>query len=348
MKSFFRSARKPRPSTAGGGGRLKRRAPSPSDESGSDDDESLLPTQKRERRKRSSSPERNSESSSSGGKDRKICGGGRLRKRAASSSSDSSSDDDPLPPTRKRQKRRMRQTRLSFVQQSSSRRSRRSLGDRKMAAFEARQRYVKDRADSTRRRSKLKAADPEATWRTSASPVEVVAKKGSLLMIETPSRTRGNVVEDQTMHFNLTKESDNEVALASSASIWTPHAQDKNWYRQTPSTSNPLHGRRCLDCNRPLVVIGTDRKNGKRHHSDWLRRRYHKKCWKERLKRKETYECGFPRMHMRAQVHTCPECFGPCSVRTSLTKNNPNRQYYACACKATPGSGYREGFVQWV
>lgn len=213
MKSIFRSARKPGPSAAGGGGRLKRRAPSSSDESDSNGDESLLPARKQKWRKRSSSVERNSESSSSGGKFaerhaddadvddagdcteiRKACGG-RLKKRAAPSSSDSSDDDDPLPPTQKRS---------SLVQQTSFRRSRRSLGDRKFAALEARRRYVKDRADSTRRQSKLKPAESEAaTSRPGASSIELVAGEEhdsavqwKTLISETPPRPCGSAVED--------------------------------------------------------------------------------------------------------------------------------------------------------
>lgn len=36
----------------------------------------------------------------------------------------------------------------------------------------------------------------------------------------------------------------------------------------------------CLFCKKPKVPIGTDRANGKRIHSDWDSRMYHKKCWK--------------------------------------------------------------------
>ena len=334
MKSIFRSARKPGPSAAGGGGRRKRRAPSSSDESDSNSDESLLPARKQKWRKRSSSVERNSESSSSGGKFaerhaddadvddagdcteiRKTCGG-RLKKRAAPSSSDSSDDDDPLPPTQKRS---------SLVQQTSFRRSRRSLGDRKFAALEARRRYVKDRADSTRRQSKLKPAESEAaTSRPGASSIELVAGEEhdsavqwKTLISETPPRPCGSAVED--------------VA-------------------RTPSTSNPLHGRHCISCHGPLVAIGTDRKNGKTYHSDWPQRKYHKKCWIALQKPRNGY--GFSRMHMRMQVNSssdmCPNCGNPCSVKTSSTRKNPMRQYYACACKATPGSGFRESFVKWL
>lgn len=34
----------------------------------------------------------------------------------------------------------------------------------------------------------------------------------------------------------------------------------------------------CLHCNKPLVAIGTNRKNGA-PHGDWDTRKYHKKCW---------------------------------------------------------------------
>ena len=340
MKSFFRSARER------GGGRLKRRAPSSSDESDSNDDESLLPMRKQKWRKRSSSVERNSECSSSGGKfaerhvkdpvkdrgdcaeTRKACGG-RLKKRAAPSSSDSSDDDDPLPPT---QKRRNRRKRSSLVQQTRFRRSRRSLGDRKFASLEARQRYVKDRADSTRRQSKVILAESEATSRPGASSVELVAEEEFPLVLETPPRTRGSAVEDGTEDWKVFFS---EEAL-------------------TPSTShpNPLHGRRCSYCHGPLVAIGTDRKNGKTHHPDWRGREYHKKCFLALLKKKkERNEYGIAGRHMR-QVNsysdTCPKCGNSMSLKTSHTQKNYERQFYACSCKATPGSGFRESFVRWL
>jgi hypothetical protein len=37
----------------------------------------------------------------------------------------------------------------------------------------------------------------------------------------------------------------------------------------------------CLCCKKRLVAIGTARKNGKKH-SDWISRKYHKKCWIEK------------------------------------------------------------------
>ena len=36
----------------------------------------------------------------------------------------------------------------------------------------------------------------------------------------------------------------------------------------------------CEHCGKPLVTIGSGRKNGK-PHADWATRKYHKKCWKE-------------------------------------------------------------------
>jgi hypothetical protein len=36
---------------------------------------------------------------------------------------------------------------------------------------------------------------------------------------------------------------------------------------------------KCEFCNKPLVAIGSGRKNGKAH-ADWATRKYHKKCWK--------------------------------------------------------------------
>ena len=34
----------------------------------------------------------------------------------------------------------------------------------------------------------------------------------------------------------------------------------------------------CEHCGKPLVPIGTSRKNGKATHNDWATRRLHKKC----------------------------------------------------------------------
>lgn len=42
---------------------------------------------------------------------------------------------------------------------------------------------------------------------------------------------------------------------------------------------------KCIHCNKPLVPIGSKRKNGK-NHSDWKGRDSHKKChaeWVQRL-----------------------------------------------------------------
>jgi hypothetical protein len=40
--------------------------------------------------------------------------------------------------------------------------------------------------------------------------------------------------------------------------------------------NNPI----CQICDKPLVTIGNDRKNGK-DQKDWSSRKYHKKCYKE-------------------------------------------------------------------
>lgn len=37
----------------------------------------------------------------------------------------------------------------------------------------------------------------------------------------------------------------------------------------------------CSHCGKPLVSIGTSRKNGKATHNDWGTRTLHKKCWME-------------------------------------------------------------------
>ena len=39
----------------------------------------------------------------------------------------------------------------------------------------------------------------------------------------------------------------------------------------------------CEYCDKPLVAIGTARGNGKRSHTDWDTRKYHKKCTKVSL-----------------------------------------------------------------
>ena len=42
----------------------------------------------------------------------------------------------------------------------------------------------------------------------------------------------------------------------------------------------------CLRRDRALAAIGSRRKNGS-NHSDWLDRKYHKKCWKHMQEDKE-------------------------------------------------------------
>ena len=37
--------------------------------------------------------------------------------------------------------------------------------------------------------------------------------------------------------------------------------------------------RHCLLCGKPLQVVGLQRKNGAKHHSDWDGRKFHKQCW---------------------------------------------------------------------
>jgi hypothetical protein len=39
--------------------------------------------------------------------------------------------------------------------------------------------------------------------------------------------------------------------------------------------------RLCKYCGKTLRSIGLDRANGKTDHSDWSKRKYHKKCWKQ-------------------------------------------------------------------
>lgn len=36
----------------------------------------------------------------------------------------------------------------------------------------------------------------------------------------------------------------------------------------------------CLMCNKKLIIIGLNRVNGKDDIKDWIKRRYHKKCYK--------------------------------------------------------------------
>ena len=42
-------------------------------------------------------------------------------------------------------------------------------------------------------------------------------------------------------------------------------------------------GRKCVWCNKPLVAIGRRRKNGKQTHDDWLKRPFHKQCFKVKM-----------------------------------------------------------------
>lgn len=44
----------------------------------------------------------------------------------------------------------------------------------------------------------------------------------------------------------------------------------------------------CLECGKPLKLIGTARKNGKITHGDWATREYHKKCWLKKQKYSQT------------------------------------------------------------
>ena len=36
---------------------------------------------------------------------------------------------------------------------------------------------------------------------------------------------------------------------------------------------------KCAKCQKPLKLIGIDRKNGIGNYYDWQNRFYHKKCW---------------------------------------------------------------------
>jgi hypothetical protein len=38
---------------------------------------------------------------------------------------------------------------------------------------------------------------------------------------------------------------------------------------------------KCLECGKPLKLIGVERKNGKGNYQDWASREYHKCCWKK-------------------------------------------------------------------
>ena len=48
-------------------------------------------------------------------------------------------------------------------------------------------------------------------------------------------------------------------------------------------------------CNKKLVLIGTARKNGVKHHGDWKSRKFHKQCWKTKqcLEPENEYLKGF-------------------------------------------------------
>lgn len=39
----------------------------------------------------------------------------------------------------------------------------------------------------------------------------------------------------------------------------------------------------CVECGKALKAIGTARSNGKQTHGDWAGRKYHKKCYKEKM-----------------------------------------------------------------
>ena len=122
---------------------------------------------------------------------------------------------------------------------------------------------------------------------------------------------------------------------------WAPQPQHFSFEHEAPQ-STPRGGRRCLLCGGPLQAVGTARANGVRHHDDWDERPYHKKCWREVKEMQECEQMFMP----RARGMQCPDCRRPCSVKTSHSLKNPNRQYYACACKAT--GNFSTGFVEWV
>jgi hypothetical protein len=42
-----------------------------------------------------------------------------------------------------------------------------------------------------------------------------------------------------------------------------------------------------LRCHGTLCKIGRARKNGKKRHADWVKRRYHKDCFKQLMEEKE-------------------------------------------------------------
>jgi len=44
--------------------------------------------------------------------------------------------------------------------------------------------------------------------------------------------------------------------------------------------------RLCLHCNKPLVLIGRERKNGSDSFKDWSNRKTHKKCYRDYIELK--------------------------------------------------------------
>lgn len=50
----------------------------------------------------------------------------------------------------------------------------------------------------------------------------------------------------------------------------------------------------CVECGKPLKLIGIERKNGKGYYKDWKDnnknpREYHKKCWREIQNKNNNY-----------------------------------------------------------
>ena len=117
-----------------------------------------------------------------------------------------------------------------------------------------------------------------------------------------------------------------------------PPPQHFSFERESPPPRTP-RGRICLRCGGPLQAVGTARANGVTHHDDWEGRAYHKKCWREVKEQQELEQTFAP----RPRRITCPGCGNPCSVKTSNSAKNPNRQFYACECKAT--GMWTTGFV---
>ena len=120
-----------------------------------------------------------------------------------------------------------------------------------------------------------------------------------------------------------------------------PPPQHFSFERESPPPRTP-RGRICLRCGGPLQAVGTARANGVTHHDDWEGRAYHKKCWREVKEQQELEQTFAP----RPRRITCPGCGNPCSVKTSNSAKNPNRQFYACECKAT--GMWTTGFVGWA